>query len=86
MRLSEIRDEDGTLPEFAWQGGYAIAYIADDGGMLCAACANEHGHERQDEPDGFLLRGYQTADWHDIGEGDWTCDHCEKVIDPEPEA
>lgn len=27
--------------KFAWPGGYEIAYILDDGELLCADCAND---------------------------------------------
>ena len=28
------------LPSFAWPGGYPIIYIAKDGAVLCAKCAD----------------------------------------------
>ena len=31
---------DDILPSFAWPGGYALAYVDDDGSVLCADCAN----------------------------------------------
>ncbi len=79
--MDAIRDQDGKLPKYAWPGGYAVAYVADDGEYLCADCANTDGHVGG-LADGFRLEGYETSDWHDVGEGDWTCAHCSKVIDP----
>lgn len=87
MTLTEIRQTDGKLPAYAWPGGYAIAYLMDDGEFLCADCANDPTnpvHEGGDG-DGWRIEGYETADWHDEGEGDWTCAHCNAVIDPDPD-
>jgi hypothetical protein len=40
MRLDDIRQTDGTLPAYAWPGGYPMYYL-DKGGMtLCPTCAN----------------------------------------------
>jgi predicted molibdopterin-dependent oxidoreductase YjgC len=39
--LSEIRNEDGSLPEFAWPGGYPIYYLDEDNCCLCPKCANQ---------------------------------------------
>lgn len=88
-----IRDDDGRLPAYAWPGGYAVAYVVDDGELLCSKCANgDDGSEAHlavgkgelaDLADGWRIDGYVTADWHDIGEGDWICAHCNAVIDPE---
>ena len=30
----------GTLPTFAWPGGYPLVYFDADGSELCAKCAN----------------------------------------------
>lgn len=79
------RNTDGRLSAFAWPGGYAIAYVVDDGALLCATCANRDGHEGG-IADGWRLEGTLTADWHDEGEGDWICSHCGAVIDPDPSA
>ena len=36
------RNEDGTLAEYAWPGGYPLFYLTDDeGDILCPACANK---------------------------------------------
>lgn len=31
-------DSEGQYPHFAWPGGYVMAYVMDDGEMLCASC------------------------------------------------
>jgi hypothetical protein len=35
------RNDDGTLPCYAWPGGYDIRYMCADGESVCARCANE---------------------------------------------
>ncbi len=87
--LPDYRVTDGgNLPAYAWPGGYAIAYVCNDGETLCADCVNDdtnpvHDASTDDSPDGWRIDGYMTADYHDIGEGDWTCAHCSRVIDAE---
>lgn len=87
MALTDIRQDDGKLPAYAWPGGYAVAYVTDDGEFLCAGCVNDPTNPVHEggEADGWRIDGYQTADWHDVGEDDWTCAHCNATIDPAPE-
>ena len=43
MNIPEIqkyREDNGTLPAYAWPGGYPIYYVLADGETLCPACAN----------------------------------------------
>jgi len=35
------RNADGTLPAYAWPGGYPIRYHDEDGGEYCPSCANQ---------------------------------------------
>ena len=48
--LSEIRDDYGLLPAYAWPGGYPIFYLDRDNSTLCPDCANadESGAEAWD--------------------------------------
>jgi len=39
--IDDIRTENGTLPAFAWPGGYPMYYVTTDGCVLCPSCANE---------------------------------------------
>lgn len=40
------RNDDGTLPAFAWPGGYPIYYLFADGEVCCPDCANgQNGSE-----------------------------------------
>jgi hypothetical protein len=42
-KLTELRDStsDGTLPAYAWPGGYPIVYYTEEGLTLCHRCAND---------------------------------------------
>ena len=85
MNVQELRDTDtNEFPAYAWPGGYAIAYVADDGETICAKCVNNEDTIHFDgDADGWRIDGYQSADWHDTGEDAWICAHCSDVIDPE---
>lgn len=43
--LAALREStpDGTLPAFAWPGGYPLIYITADGSTICPDCANWEG-------------------------------------------
>lgn len=60
---------EGTLPAFAWPGGYDVVYYCPDGEELCAKCAQEALTEDLD---------WAPVDWDT---GDWiedpvSCSHC----------
>ncbi len=84
--LPEYREgnEIKELPAYAWPGGYAIAYLVDDGEFLCAKCVNDesnpvHDSSTDSSADGWRVDGYMTADWRE--DDAWTCAHCNAVID-----
>lgn len=81
--LDDYRTNDGNLPAYAWPGGYAIAYVVDDSELLCSECVNDETNPVHvgGNADGWRVEGFMTADLHESGE-DWTCAHCNKVIDP----
>lgn len=95
MNTNLTRNENGTLPAYAWPGGYPIYYLCADGGILCPACANgENGSLAADEtldpdcPDDDQWR-IVAQDIHWEGQP-LVCDHCGKKIesaygDPEQE-
>ena len=70
------RNDDGTLPAFAWPGGYPLLYYTADGGALCPACANggnrSEASESPDTPAGWRLTGGGVY-WEGVGV---PCDHC----------
>lgn len=63
------RNDDGTLPAYAWPGGYPIIYILADGEILCPACAND--------ANGWRIMG---ADIHYEGPPELCC-HCNAEIE-----
>lgn len=82
MKLS--RDENGTLPSYAWPGGYPIYYTFKDGGICCPDCANgkngseaKEGHDGSNEDDQWQI---VSQDVHWEGEP-MICDHCGKQIE-----
>ena len=72
MDLEEIRLADGTLPTYAWPGGYRIHYLCADGGVLCADCANENAGQHDPRNPQWLIEAYFVS-WEGPDE---VCDHC----------
>ena len=69
--------------QFAWPGGYQMALITSDGGLLCFNCAkaefaNCADSLRNQTNDGWQIRAttvlYETLDGPEV------CDHCNKVL------
>jgi hypothetical protein len=86
MKLAEIRQSDGTLPAYAWPGGYPVVYMAKDNGILCPACANAYNPKRDNqdqlEPVAFFVHYEGPAE---------QCENCNAAIesaygDPDQEA
>ena len=44
-RLGFLRMDDGTLPAFAWPGGYPMVYLDGQNNTLCPKCANISDHD-----------------------------------------
>jgi hypothetical protein len=42
-KLDELRETmpDGTLPAYAWPGGYPIVYYTESGLTVCPVCADD---------------------------------------------
>jgi hypothetical protein len=60
--------DDDRLPDFAWPGGYTIAYYTRDGSTLCAECARNK------------LAEVEAADTYDEGP-DVQCDGCNATLE-----
>jgi hypothetical protein len=78
--LDDYRQSNGDLPAYAWPGGYAVAYLADDGEFICAKCVNDptnpvHVAREDDSRDGWRIEGYMTTD-NKEEDDDWTCSNC----------
>ena len=66
------------LPAFSWPGGYDILYVTDDGGVLCADCANANGSENpEDKHSGWYLEGVMSAAGSDSCH---YCDNCNRQL------
>lgn len=76
------RESDGSLPSFAFPGGYAIRYYTEDGGMLCSDCANgkngSDAHEDSEDKQWRLI--HADAYWEGPS---LECDHCGTMMDSE---
>lgn len=70
-------------PKFAFPGGYEIHYYANDGGILCADCANKEIMRTIDPSDSqfYIVDAVINYEDHDL-----FCDHCMSKIDPAYEA
>lgn len=79
------RNEDGSLPAYAWPGGYPIFYVCQDGGTLCPACAN--GGNGSIAYIGKSPDGIDDAQWRIVGQevnyedDSLFCDHCKAKVD-----
>lgn len=68
------KNDDGTLPAFAWPGGYPIYYLDSDNCVLCPKCANKH---LADEQENFRPAAYGV---HYEGEP-LICEQCNAEIE-----
>ena len=74
------RAPDGTLPAYAFPGGYPIAYFLADDGILCPDCASgkngSEASECSEDPQWKLI----GADIHWEGVP-LICDHCNAEVE-----
>lgn len=79
--MTPQRDENGSLPAYAWPGGYPLFYLCADGGILCPQCANRESAVRKadEHPDYDQWRIVAVeVNWEDAS---LTCDNCFKGIE-----
>jgi hypothetical protein len=69
--MTQYLQDDGTLPAYAWPGGYPLYYLDTKDTILCPDCANDN--DQFTEP-----IAASDINWEDIG---LNCDHCGKHID-----
>ena len=69
--MKQYLQEDGSLPAYAWPGGYPLYYLDKEDNVLCPDCANDN--DQFNEP--IICPG---INWEDMG---LNCDHCGKHID-----
>ena len=73
------RNEDGTLPAYAWPGGYQMIYFCGDGSIICPECANKLD---QNPPEAPIL-DYEVLSASDVfWEGEEIiCENCNRSIE-----
>ncbi|WP_435020738.1 hypothetical protein TA3x_001994 [Tundrisphaera sp. TA3] len=79
------RNDDGTLPSWAWPGGYPLYYQCRDGGTLCPDCAN--GGNGSLAYVGKSLDGIDDGQWEVVGQDvnyeddSLYCGHCNTKVE-----
>jgi len=81
MTLAELRAaHDGSFPAYAWPGGYPVIYVARDGAVFCAKCAN--GENGSDAHVGGADDDWRIDGWAIHWEGQpEVCCHCNAEIE-----
>lgn len=71
-----------SWPGYAWPGGYALAYVADDGELICRDCMNNQSSIHfGGDADGWRIEGVISfGNSTDYPEDDECCAHCGAVI------
>lgn len=67
---------------YSWPGGYALALVMTDGGILCADCVRAEYRQISYETRHGLRGGWSAAgvDHAENWDEPATCDHCGKTI------
>lgn len=73
------REEDGTLPAYAWPGGYQMYYLLADDGTICPPCANGQNGSLASEKAEDKQWKITAADIN-YEDDDLFCDHCNAKI------
>jgi hypothetical protein len=68
IMVEMVRNDAGTLPAYAWPGGYPLIYVLVSGDVLCSDCADKESDQRN-----------LTQDTHWEGEPE-ACAECGKAI------
>ena len=76
--INDIRQDDGTLPAYAWPGGYPILYVADDCQTICPKCVNTEDEIHFDgDGDGWRIDAWFI---HYEGAPEY-CAHCNETTE-----
>ena len=75
-------DNDGTLPSYAWPGGYPIFYMTADNAIICPDCANGKNGSECQNPDYQDDKSWRlvASEVHWEGQA-LTCEHCNAQIE-----
>lgn len=75
------RLSNGELPSQTWPGLYPLLYLMEDGGIICADCANQKNgslaEEGADDPQWNIVDQFIFHDGEPI-----ECAHCNEEITP----
>jgi hypothetical protein len=70
--------------KYAWPGGYALALVTSDGGILCPSCVATEYHQISES----ARLNMRQSGWHPAGiscADSWEepeyCDHCGKPVE-----
>ena len=76
--MSIAYDADNKFGSYAWPGGYVLAHLCNDGGCLCAKCANDPKNPvHTDAPDD----GWRIVDsFINYEDAELMCNHCGDMI------
>jgi hypothetical protein len=70
------RNDDGSLPAFAFPGGYPIYYLDGENSVLCPDCANASDRDPKECPQFRPVTG--EVNWEDAH---LHCDNCNTRIE-----
>lgn len=72
---------------YAWPGGYQLALVTTDGGMLCPACVKAEYHQIAWSHRNNVSDGWQPACYTVLYDGETLeqCDHCNAILATGPE-
>jgi hypothetical protein len=61
---------------YAWQGGYPVYAVLDDGGILCRECVSQPEVHVGGDADGWRVDAVEI-----LWEGEELCAHCGKTLE-----
>lgn len=70
-------ERDGRFSRCTDLGSYPVCHICYDGGIICADCANAHGHV--DKPNDEWRIIASDVNWENT---ELYCDHCGEHLEP----
>lgn len=73
------RDLDGSLPSYAWPGGYPLYYVSAEGETFCPACATRFADDVElREQEGVSAIADWDVNWEDA---ELVCEQCGLLIE-----
>jgi len=67
--------------QYSWPGGYQMAIVADDGGLICSKCVRDNYHGMLHSTKGQYHDGWQASGiTHDGELENCACDNCDAKL------